>query len=210
MLDNTKQPPTIVQLDKWHENSHPYYWSQHADIEAELFEGFLAGGELYPSIHTERTGGPTPYSFHAFTSFVRMPCQRGAGEPPRDAPLQFAYSWCPSAPSIANHHTLWVRARAEHPASLHVGQPHHQQPHTATVAELAVPEGGEWAWLRLAPMVWHQAVERGDTELRVTLRCGPEGANGYIDVDRLAFVADGVEFEPGPSRVIGSEGGGVV
>lgn len=196
MLDNTKQPPAIVQLDGWHENTHPYYWSQHADLEAELFEGSLAGGHLHPSIHTEHTSG-TPYSFHAFTSFVRMPCQRGAGDAPRDGPQQFAYSWRPTASSSANHHhRLWVRARAEQPASLRVGQPHHQHNNATvpSVAELAVLEGGEWAWLRLAPMVAHQAAERADMELRVTVEC-LAGA-GYVDVDRLAFVADGVEFEP--------------
>ena len=43
LLDRTAPTPKLVQLDGWHESSHPWYWeTATVHIEAEL-EGRVAG-----------------------------------------------------------------------------------------------------------------------------------------------------------------------
>ncbi|MBK9320650.1 MAG: hypothetical protein IPM91_18925 [Bacteroidetes bacterium] len=38
--------PVFYQLDAWHENSHPYYWSKTFNLEAEIFDNVNANLEL--------------------------------------------------------------------------------------------------------------------------------------------------------------------
>ena len=214
VLDNTKKPPTIAQLDKWHENTHPYYWSQHGSIEAEMFEGFLRGGQLDSAIRTDRAAGVADtsgrlYDFHGFTSFVRMPCHHErrrhggvvhADQTPPNA-HQFEYIWRPSS-TAASGHVLWMRVRARRAFLLHVRQ--HNNTSSAIPSGVTITASSEWTWQRVGGLgegIWSDSPK----EFRVVLECALVESSideGFVDVDQLVFVpiddprADGVEFEP--------------
>lgn len=45
--DNTNvASPIFYQLDKWHENTHPYNWSKDFNIEAELYDNVSANAQI--------------------------------------------------------------------------------------------------------------------------------------------------------------------
>eukprot|EP01045_Picozoa_sp_COSAG04_P009143 COSAG04_NODE_523_length_13126_cov_19.987570_8_plen_230_part_00 len=72
LLDKTASQEKLVQLDGWHEASHPSHWSSDARVEAELCD------LMRPS--TDSGWGPlsrvlTEYEAghgHSFTSFIRL------------------------------------------------------------------------------------------------------------------------------------------
>ena len=127
--------PRLVQLDGFHEATHPYYWSPHTVLEAEMFSGFLRGGELDPAVGTERQGLATgnQYAFLGFTSFVRLSCEPSAVrkrvfeyqfEPAADraaapaaaASSEFAASFAAPATAYADEATAFPADEAAAPA----------------------------------------------------------------------------------------------
>ena len=75
LLDKTASQEKLVQLDGWHEASHPSHWSSDARVEAELCD------LMRPSTD-DRSSGWGPLSRvlteheaghgHSFTSFIRL------------------------------------------------------------------------------------------------------------------------------------------
>ena len=75
ILDRTKHPETLVQLDGFHEASHPLLWAKETYIEAELCDlmrprstGGLESSVWAPlsRVHTER--GSTDFRFTSYVS----------------------------------------------------------------------------------------------------------------------------------------------
>jgi hypothetical protein len=63
LFDNTVNPPTIVQLDGWHERLHPERWSQDIIVEAELADA---------GTFTTKVEGATGYNFTNSTTYVAL------------------------------------------------------------------------------------------------------------------------------------------
>lgn len=213
VLDNTltrAASPRLVQLDGFHEPTHPYFWSLHVDVEAEMFQGFLHDGELHPTIVTESSrgrGGVNAYSFLDFTSFVRMSC--GQAEPRR------FFNYTLEAPPAPDDHPanadgtrdafVWVRARAgttgNRSAALHAVV-HAQHPDsTSTVSlsgELELLGIREWTWCRFAvetPSEGAGFATDGSAAIVVELGC-PVGEVAVLEVDRLVLTFD-ANHDPG-------------
>jgi hypothetical protein len=176
--DTTGTSPKLIQLDGWHEATHPYHWNRHLIIEAEMFTGFLKGGQLNSAIGTDRSADAAGvYSFLGSTSFARMPCHANS------AGRRFEYSVGRPA-RLREPHVLWVRVRAEQTARLRV----YQQNCDDAVTAVEVLQGSGWVWLQLmSGLVVREEEHDGIAELAVALEClGEEGS--AIDVDQVAFV----------------------
>jgi hypothetical protein len=65
---------SVVQLDGWHEQSHPSWWSRDLHIEAELHDGFRpADVGTDPLLGTEQMPSAATHDFSQFTTFVTLP-----------------------------------------------------------------------------------------------------------------------------------------
>jgi hypothetical protein len=184
--------PRLVQLDGFHEATHPYYWSPHTVLEAEMFSGFLRSGELDLAVGTERQGLATgnQYSFLGFASFVRLSCEPGTVRT-----RVFEYQFEPTADRAGAAAFMWVRARA-HPSSqsavlLHVRT---QQPNSDngtvgdSVTGVELQPGVDWTWQRVErPYAYASSGEM----FNVGLECPPSDQGvGTIEVDRLVMTPD--------------------
>jgi hypothetical protein len=209
VLDNNHMAavsPRLVQLDGFHEATHPYFWSPHTDVEAEMFQGFLRDGKLHPAIITETNEDPghgnlNPYSFLGFTSFVRMSCgSANSGQ---------VFSYTVEVPPCAHAELksagstqsafIWVRARAlttgDRSAMLraYVGA---YRPSSALAfdvpMDLELRATKEWTWRRfevdLSGEEWLERVSKR-APFVVTLGCSV-GEVAVLDVDRLVLTFD--------------------
>ena len=180
--------PRLVQLDGFHEATHPWYWSPHGAVEAEMFDGFLRGGELDEAIATETPAeggaGSNAYSFLGFTSYVTLP--------PHEARV-LEYNWeCPPSRAGAAHF-VWVRGRARAPRQSGDSVTLHAR-HSGGTAAMELPIGQGWAWRRLEGAVL--PADEAPTALSVALGRGPGHSRAMVDVDRLVFTAD-AGYTPG-------------
>lgn len=215
VLDNNRMAavsPRLVQLDGFHEATHPYYWSPHIDVEAEMFQGFLRDGELHPAIITESNEDPghgnlNPFSFLSFTSFVRMPCG------PANSGQVFSYTF--EVPPGADDEStsagstqsafIWVRARAlttgDRSATLRASVGAHRPSSAQTIyvpMDLELQARKEWTWGRFEVDAFREQWLELDfkrTPFVLTLGCSV-GEVADLDVDRLVLTFD-ADHDPG-------------
>jgi len=92
-------PSNIIfyQLDGWHENTHPFYWSKDFNFEAELFDNTGTG----VVIKTEVPAGTTAGDYTNFTSYIKFNT------------VAFAeYNFTPRGSTPTTHY-LWVKCRVK-------------------------------------------------------------------------------------------------
>ncbi|MBK9638411.1 MAG: hypothetical protein IPO63_11585 [Bacteroidetes bacterium] len=88
--------PVFYQLDAWHENSHPYYWSKTFNLEAEIFDNVNANIEL----KTQVPAGTAAGNYTNYTTYTTFKAIAGA-----------EYNFTPRGTAAATHY-VWVRARS--------------------------------------------------------------------------------------------------
>jgi len=75
ILDVAGKKPVFIQVDGWHEKTHPWYWSKDTWREAELPDNETGSGQ----VETENKSG-SAYDFSDFTTYLVM---HGNNNPPR-------------------------------------------------------------------------------------------------------------------------------
>ncbi len=93
--------PVFYQLDGWHENSHPCYWTKDFNIESELFDNTTAF-----KIKTDRAPGAAITDFRNSVSYISLPTT--ANTATADYYIQ---------PRTSNNYYFWVRARSHNGAA---------------------------------------------------------------------------------------------
>ena len=86
---------SVVQLDGWHEATHPSWWSSTVDVEAELHDGFrpltpLTSPEAPRTDHQHQHGAARRVAsgghaadqndYSVFTTFIRLRASAGTGQ----------------------------------------------------------------------------------------------------------------------------------
>jgi hypothetical protein len=114
-----KDKAVFYQLDKWHERSHPSYWTKDIEIESELNDytnNTTAAGEntLLNNTMSLKTLVPAGASPGDFTNYITVVEYASAS-----APLKSYYYFEPrdASSSAAKVYGLWVKARLS-PAAL--------------------------------------------------------------------------------------------
>lgn len=88
--------PVFYQLDAWHENTHPYYWSNNFQLEAEIFDNPGPNFEL----KTQLPAGTNPGDYRNYTTYLTFKSNSGA-----------EYNFTPRGTQAVTHH-VWIRARS--------------------------------------------------------------------------------------------------
>jgi len=97
IYDKTNASSAVFyQLDAWHENSHPYYWSKTFNLEAEIFDNVNTNLEL----KTQVPAGTTAGDYRNYTTYASFKAVSGA-----------EYNFTPRGTAPATHY-VWVRARS--------------------------------------------------------------------------------------------------
>jgi Secretion system C-terminal sorting domain len=86
----------FYQLDAWHENTHPYYWSKTFNLEAEIFDNVNANIEL----KTQVPAGTVAGDYRNYTTYTTFKAVSPA-----------EYNFTPRGTAAATHY-VWVRARS--------------------------------------------------------------------------------------------------
>lgn len=98
IYDNTNtSAPVFYQLDGWHENTYPYYWSKDFKTEAELFDN--TNTSVY--LKTTRPSNAAAGDFTDFTTAVGF-----------NSVSDLTYVFQPRSTSNYTYY-LWVRARSK-------------------------------------------------------------------------------------------------
>jgi hypothetical protein len=112
----------FYQLDGWHENAHPEYWSTNICIEAELADSGLATA----AIHTETPGSAGDYT--KFTSYVQASVN------------QECRAYFQLRDTLREPYTLWVKYRGEGQLSVALDD--------KNMTKVLSP-AKQWTWYRL-------------------------------------------------------------
>ncbi|HXB42386.1 MAG TPA: T9SS type A sorting domain-containing protein [Bacteroidia bacterium] len=95
----------FYQLDRWHENTYPYYWNKNFNIEAELYDNNNNISNNYMSLKTEVPVGAIFGDYTNFTTYIHYPT--GSNK-------KSEYDFEPRNPTANGTKTyyVWLRARA--------------------------------------------------------------------------------------------------
>ena len=172
ILDRTKHPETLVQLDGFHEATHPLYWAKETYIEAELCDLMRPlssehlstdGWAPLSRVHTEHGS-----SDFRFTSYVSL---RGINE-------SVSYEVFRAQPAATRVY-VWLRLRSavsgdalEPALTVSILD---SEVHTAVVLSA-------WHWRRISLTT----TPRSDISIIVTIH----GTRTGIDIDQLIVAAD--------------------
>lgn len=88
--------PVFYQLDNWHENTHPFYWSKTFNLEAEVYDNVNTNLE----IRTQVPQGAAAGDYRNYTSYITFKTV---------TPAEYNFAVRGSSPTT---HYLWVRARS--------------------------------------------------------------------------------------------------
>jgi hypothetical protein len=113
----------FYQLDGWHENAHPEYWTQDVCLEAELADYGLSTDE----IHTETAGSPGDYT--QFTAYV-------SASHSKEYSSRFELR-----DTVQANYFIWVRYKGQ--GSVSFGLDDKTQKKT-------LPSSKEWMWCRMS------------------------------------------------------------
>lgn len=188
LLDTAASPPTLVQLDAWHEATHPAHWSADFAFEAELDDARTSAGATSLVTRTERASGAPDWDFGAATTYLAASAASFAELPPGAAP-RASYAFSPRSDTT---YAVWVRARTRGRAgTVRVSIDDGPSQSLGCVRDAA------WSWVRLACPSADPAslgeVAAGPHSLHVE----PSSTDVEIDAIRLvasdACVADAVD-----------------
>ncbi len=102
IYDNTNPAsPVFIQLDGWHEASHPSRWSKDFNLEAELFDNTPTN----VAIKTQRPTGTVAGDFRQYTSYIGFTAATSNT-------VEYNFT-----PRINSNYYVWVKARSKSNAS---------------------------------------------------------------------------------------------
>lgn len=90
--------PVFYQLDGWHENAHPWYWSKNF-----LFEAELCDDSLPPPLRTERPAKADANDYTSFTTYAVFTDNRA-----QKTGMHFTFE---PRSSDSSGYYLWIKAR---------------------------------------------------------------------------------------------------
>ena len=157
--------PVFYQLDGWHENSHPYFWSKNFTFEAELYDNTPSNTQLKTTV----PNGTPQGDYSDYTTMVQM----NSG-----STISFDFQTRLFNPST---YYVWVRAKSRSGSS--------------TGFEVGITTKGSytidcitntsWDWYRLdindTPSVFNGLTSGKDMQLFVT------ALNGNLDIDKIVL-----------------------
>ncbi|HOS48710.1 MAG TPA: hypothetical protein PLG57_08740, partial [Bacteroidia bacterium] len=98
IYDNTNpSAPVFIQLDGWHEASHPSRWSKDFNLEAELYDNTPTN----VAIKTQRPAGAIAGDFRNYTTYIGFTAASGNI-------VEYSFT-----PRINSNYYVWVRARSK-------------------------------------------------------------------------------------------------
>ncbi|HNT80428.1 MAG TPA: hypothetical protein PKH65_07070, partial [Bacteroidia bacterium] len=93
--------PVFYQIDTWHENSHPSYWSKEFELEAELFDNNNNAVKL----KTKLPSGTSAGDYTNYTTYVTYPTSQSTA-------TVLEYNFTPRTSQQGTLY-LWVRAKSK-------------------------------------------------------------------------------------------------
>ncbi|MBN8614675.1 MAG: hypothetical protein J0L92_29010 [Deltaproteobacteria bacterium] len=166
---------TLVQLDRWHDVTHPSRWPATFDREAEVSD---ASSDLV--VGTDASGAATG-DYTQFDSFVRVVPARAAE----------SFGTSSDAPHLeldvesraGGAYAVWVRARTTRDAgsvTVRVGD--------GAPIELGCVSGAAWQWVRLDCGSASPSSVTLEADVRTTLRVAP--SHGGVEIDRVVLTPE--------------------
>ncbi|HMR47553.1 MAG TPA: right-handed parallel beta-helix repeat-containing protein, partial [Bacteroidia bacterium] len=192
IFDNTNAAnPIFYQIDKWHDWTHPEYWTKDFDFEAEVFDNNTNTPTIATIDNTSNApvvvNGNGVLDFTNSTSFASF----------TSAAQVVEYNFQPRTDGIANDYNLWIRARSKTGSSTGFGisvnstaNNFHQKNNISCITNTT------WQWYRLdgcssATISYAGLVDDGTYTLKII------ADNSELQIDRIYLDApDIVSFNP--------------
>lgn len=160
--------PVFYQIDGWHENTHPSYWTTDFELEAELHDNNPAGIMLM----TEVPNGTTPGDYTDYTTFVQF-----------NTITSVEYNFQPRKNAPATYY-VWVRARSRNGVSTGFST---EVDNTGRKNISCIKDTG-WQWYRFDvnnDAVSYSGLTKGmDHVLKITAE------NNALQIDKIVLTAD--------------------
>lgn len=125
--------PVFYQFDKWHEATHPYYWSKDFHFEAEVFDNLSP--QQYTLV-TERPASAAPKDFTNYDTYIDFH--------PNDAAAEYNFT-----PRTNTTYQVWVRAR-KNPSSTAASESMKlvlsQAGNTQVIFDVQCIDKSSWLW----------------------------------------------------------------
>jgi len=159
--------PVFYQLDGWHEQSHPSYWSRDFALESELFDNT----NTQVAIKTSVPAGTTPGNYTNFTSYVAWPDNVTNPQP-------VEYNFAPRS-TTNNDLYFWVRARSRGgvPSSMNI------QLDNTTAKSIGCISDSVWTWYRYDACTQQVIRFQGITIQNHVIRITP--GNDKLEIDQI-------------------------
>lgn len=166
LFDNTVNPPTIVQLDGWHERYHPERWSQDLIIEGELADA---------GTYTVKTEGAAGYNFSSFNSYITQSVA---------SPVTYNVQIPESSPATRY---VWLRARNKTGSAVNA---------TIAITGLPGKTIGcitstSWQWYRVenatSTPISYTLSAKGKYNLTIT------PSNSNLEIDKIALLSSSAD-----------------
>ncbi|HTA28088.1 MAG TPA: hypothetical protein VK809_09885 [Bacteroidia bacterium] len=162
LYEKTPDNRTIFyQLDKWHENKHPEWWSKDFNFEAEVADSGINSSDIY----TTTTGIEGDYS--NFISYIQL----GKGK-------QSLYHF-DSRDSLNKNHYLWVCYKGNGGLIIAMNNEHNYKISQRT----GLPKTDKWTWAKVTlPDTYNFC---GNNALKLS------PLQGEIDIDKFVITTNG-------------------
>lgn len=189
VADFSTTPATVIQLDAWHEETHPNWWSNDLMFDAEVFD---AANDM--EIHSEAPGAASD-DFRGLTGYVRVAASRAAetfegslaSAPTIEVDLE---------PRADTTYQVWARVRTSSatPASVYVWA----DSDVGSAQQAGCAATGGWAWVRLncaADGVASTLALSGDVSHVIYVA----PSHGGVEIDRVILTTDTACIDDAPS-----------
>ena len=168
IYDNTNtSAPVFYQLDGWHENAHPWYWSKDFNFEAELYDNTTTAYNIKTTVPAGTSAG----DYRSFTSFITFPDAQTSF-----TPIEYTFT-----PRVApTTYYLWVKMRSRVNGATTGVTVSVDNTNTKTISCAA---DTIWKWYRI-DAASQQAISYSNLTLaNHTLRLTPE--NSKLEIDQI-------------------------
>lgn len=170
IYDNTNPAaPVFIQLDAWHEASHPSRWSKDFNLEAELYDNTPTN----VAVKTQRPAGAVAGDFRQYTTYVGFTAAT-------NNTVEYNFT-----PRINSNYYLWVRARSKSSTStgLTVALNGTSQKTISCITDTA------WQWYSLDACSGLAIAYNNLNTQEYTLQISASSTN--LEIDRVMLTMDG-------------------
>jgi len=164
--------PVFYQLDKWHENTHPYRWTRDFYIDAELFDNV----NTQVTIKTSVPSGTPAGDFTNFTSYISWPDNT-------PNPVAVEYQFTPRSSGGSNYY-FWVRARSRDGVTTSMNVQLNNNP----AKTIGCVSDTNWTWYRYDACTQLAVNMTNMTYQNQILRITP--SNGKLEIDQILLTTN--------------------